>query len=132
MIESIFIVFIFLNEFISFLYAGERLKLFDMISKRESRDDMTKQENRVLANLGIRFFLGLIYLGFLIYGLFVPTLFLYCMLTLVISVVTFIATWSLSKRGNSLKGRVRIARADAILTMLVWLTPFLKILKVVF
>lgn len=131
MIQSIFITIIFLNEFIAFLYASERLRLYDIISGRH-QDELTKKERRVMMNLAFRFFFGITYLGFIIYGLFVPELFIYCILTLAIAVVSFLLMYKLSKRGNSLKERIWVARFDAILTMMVWFAPLVQIIRMIF
>jgi len=130
MIESIFIISIFLNEFLALLYTSERLILYDIISKK-GKEDLNKKERRVLINLVFRFFFGIVGSGFLIYGLFVPHLLLYCLLTIALSMITGILNYLLSKRGNSLRERIWLSRCDAIFTMLIWLTPVLEIIKMV-
>jgi hypothetical protein len=132
MIESICIVLLFFSEFLSLIYTGERLKLYERVSRKEDVSQLTKSEQYAMVRLVLRGLLSILYIIFLIYCLFVAHLFWYSLATIVVAVITGYILHKLAIRGNSLNKRIWCLRIDAVITMLIWLGPLLEIIKVIF
>lgn len=128
MFINIMIVLVFLWEFLSFLFISDRMRAFDSLSRKDDISEYTDSEKRVLKNVGIKSIFVMVYTFFLIYGLFVPEVFIYCLLTIILSIITGIVSYYGGKHRISLTSRIWLIRIDAILTMLIWLSPLLKVI----
>lgn len=132
MITSIMIILIVLFQFRTFIFASERYNLYeDIFHKQKNKEPYTTKEMKMLVYVVFKLFFGIIYLVFLIYGLFTE-LFLYCLLTLIMSVVSFMLMRLASKPESPVGNRILVARIDSIVKMLIWLTPLLEIIKNIF
>lgn len=129
MFESIIVVFIFLVEVIAFIYAAERLKVIDSISMK-SAESLTERDKLELAKIGVRSVIAIIYVILLIYCLWIPHLFWYALITFCIAIIDV----PILKRSynRSLRARIWTIRIDTVITMLIWLTPFLEIINRIF
>ena len=129
MFESLIVVFIFLVEFTSFIYAAERLKVLDSILLK-SAESLTEKDKMILVKIGVRSFIAIIYVILLIYCLWIPHLFWYSLITFCTAIVVAPILKEVSNR--SLQARILVVRIDIVITMLIWLTPFLEIINRVF
>ena len=131
MIESICIILLFLTEFLSLIFVGERLKVYEAVSQKES-NELTTQEQNAMIRLVLRFFLSVLLIIFLVYCLFIAHLFWYSIATIVLAVIMSRVLYKLSIHGNSLNKRIWAMRVDSVITMLIWLVPFLEIIGGIF
>jgi len=132
MIIDMMVVLIFLFQLRTAIFAGERFNLYEGIfHKQKNKEQYTKKEKKELMYVAYRFLFGIIYLIFLIYGLFTE-LYLYCVLTLITSTISYMLMRSATKPEISVNIRILIARGDSIIKMLIWLTPLLLIIQSVF
>ena len=129
MFESLIVVFIFLVEVIAFIYAAERLKVLDSILLK-SAESLTEKDKMILVKIGVRSFIAIIYVILLIYCLWIPHLFWYSLITFCTAIVVAPILKKVSNR--SLQTRIWVVRIDTVITMLIWLTPFLEIINRVF
>lgn len=129
MFINIMIVLIFLWEFLNFLFISDRMKSFESLIKKKDISEYTEQEQKLVRNVGVKSMLVIVYTLFLLYGLFVPAIFIYCLLTLILSIIFGIIIYIAGTNTIALETRIWIVRIDAILTMLIWLSPLLKVIE---
>ena len=132
MIENICIVFLFVIEFISFVYAGERLRFYDKIMKKLPSEITKKDKNAVFNGLIGRLISGIFYVIFLIYCLFTTQLFWYSATTILLLIIFTRIMDKLIVKENTLNKIILLLRIESIIIMLIWLSPFLKIIEVAF
>jgi len=130
MFNSLVIVFIYLVEMFSLIYATERVERLDKITKIKLEKDLNENEKSIMVFLGIRSIVSIVYIIFLIRFLFIPQFFIYSIITFVLAIISGIILKHLKKK--DIATQIWFIKIDAIITMFVWLTPFLEILERVF
>ena len=129
MFNSLVIVFIYLVEMFSLIYATERVKKLNNIEIKLEKD-LTENEKGIMVSLGIRSVVSIIYIGLLIRFLFIPQFFIYSIITFGLAIISGMILKRIKKKDIGIQ--IWFIRIDAIITMFVWLTPFLEILGRVF
>lgn len=129
MFNSLVIVFIYLVEIFSLIYADERVKKLDGIEIKLEKD-LTAEEKTTLVSLGIRSVVAIVYVILLFRFLFIPQFFIYSLITFGLAIISNIILKHIKKK--SITTQIWFVKIDAIITMLVWLTPLLEILGRVF
>lgn len=129
MFNSLVIIFIYLVEMFSLIYATERVERLNNIEIKLEKD-LTEKEKGVMVSLGIRSVVSLVYIILLIRFLFIPQFFIYSIITFGLAFISsMILKWVKKK---DMVTQIWFIRIDAIITMFVWLTPLLEILGRVF
>jgi hypothetical protein len=105
------------------------MKSFDSLISKKDISEYTEPEKKLLRNVGVKSMFVIVYTLFLLYGLFVPAIFIYCLLTLILSIIFGIIIYYAGTHSMPLPARIWIVRIDAILTMLIWLSPLLKVIE---
>jgi hypothetical protein len=105
------------------------MKSFESLIKKKDISEYTEQEQKLVRNVGVKSMLVIVYTLFILYGLFVPAIFIYCLLTLILSIIFGIIIYIAGTNTIALETRIWIVRIDAILTMLIWLSPLLKVIE---
>ena len=108
-------------------YSSDRVKKIDSIEVKPQKD-LSEKEKLVLASLGVRSIIGIIYVILLFRFLFIPQFFIYSVITLLMAVISSMVL----KRLKNIQPKIWFVRIDSIITMLVWLVPFLEVLGKVF
>lgn len=130
MFNSLVIIFIYLVEMFSLIYATERVERLDNIADIKLEKDLTEKEKGIMVSLGMRSIVSIVYVIFLIRFLFIPQFFIYSIITFGLAIISGAILKHIKKK--SIDTQIWFIRIDAIITMLVWLTPLLEILGRVF
>lgn len=131
MIETIFVVLLFVTEFISFVFTAERIKKYDVI-KGKLANELNDSEKKAMSLLGLKVIYGIVLLGFLIYGMFITHLLIYCVLSLLVVFINVLINKTETVKQMSQKNRIVYSRFISVVFLLIWLKPFLEILKIAF
>ena len=138
MFVSIMIVLIVLSDFLSLIYARQRLEYNDVFMLAKLADvKLDEKFNGFIARNGVRTFLAICIFIFWIYSLiFLPYLRISIILNMIITFITTTILIFITKRNGdmfaTLPKRVLIVRLDAIISLCIWAPHFLPLLALAF
>lgn len=134
MIITLMIILIVLSEWLSLVFARERMKYMDLATEYKEMDGDIRDlgfTRIFLANLRIVFAFATII--FWMYALlFIPALLFTIVLNIIVTMITAICLYKIVKKNKNkvetFNKRVWAVRIDSILTLIIWLPHFLPIL----
>ena len=138
MFISLMIIIIVLSDFLTFVYAKERLELTDtaILAKKVNVDLGDKFNNRI-SRTTFRLFIAIGILIFWIYVIFyIPALILPVILNSITNTISIIILYFINKTNPNLEltfsKRLWLVRIDAVVSLAIWFPYFLPLLALAF
>lgn len=138
MFISLMIVIIVLNDFLTLVYAKQRLEYVDMsMLANKAGIKLDDKFNGILFRTGFRLFLIISILIFWLYALlFIPYLFIPIILNIITYIISLIILFFINLNNPNIEltfyKRLWVVRLDAIVSLIIWFPYFSPLLALVF